>query len=179
MAKGLDQYVSIHMSGIAVVGLAPYHPIRRFNKVISLINFDVNDKDRSKVQVSGKRKRGAMWVHSDTALVHVHCKALEEVKSSTPDQIQIDETNNNDNNNQRHSSININAEEKFVVRAVVSGKLVETNENLESNMQLLCQAADSMGFIAIIIVARKQIDYILQSLMSKKEYFKTRFGQHS
>ncbi|XP_031633292.1 protein Abitram [Contarinia nasturtii] len=61
-----------HSNGICLVGLADTHIAVK--KGIKSITFDVGGVDRSKNQVSGKGKRGAMQLQATTCLAIVTCE---------------------------------------------------------------------------------------------------------
>lgn len=61
-----------HSNGICLVGLADTHVAVK--KGIKSLTFDVGNFDRSKNQVSGKGKRGAMALQSTSCLAIVTCE---------------------------------------------------------------------------------------------------------
>ncbi|KAG8235970.1 hypothetical protein J437_LFUL017906 [Ladona fulva] len=72
--EGEDFCVLFHSNKICVVTLAPSHPIRKEKKGILEVNFQVSTKvDRLKNKVSGKGKRGAQLLTTNSALCLVEC----------------------------------------------------------------------------------------------------------
>lgn len=70
-----DQCVLFHSNRIALITLAPTHPILKENKLIKKIDFQINDNcNRAKNKVSGKGKRGAQPLQKNSILCHIICE---------------------------------------------------------------------------------------------------------
>ena len=73
-----DQYVYQHKNGLCVVGVAAHHPLLGASssggRTVTQVDYNVGrDRDRNKLQVSGKKKAGAVLVRPDTELCRVSC----------------------------------------------------------------------------------------------------------
>lgn len=69
----LDQYAHCHSNGLACLGLAFRHVILQQNKTIVKVNFDIGKKDKSTIAVSGKKKRGALWLEPHMKVCELEC----------------------------------------------------------------------------------------------------------
>mmetsp|Transcript_22036 Transcript_22036/g.36760 ORF Transcript_22036/g.36760 Transcript_22036/m.36760 type:complete len:174 (-) Transcript_22036:99-620(-) len=74
--EGHDQVVYRHPNGLCVVCLAPTHPLLRGENIETdesavKVDYDVGKGSRLDTQPSGKRKRGAMEVHTNTELCQI------------------------------------------------------------------------------------------------------------
>lgn len=74
MKPGHDQYVYRHPNGLCVIGLAATHVAFKEEGGITAIDFNVGKSDRSGVKVTGKRKRNAQHLESNSALCKVCTK---------------------------------------------------------------------------------------------------------
>ena len=61
-----DHYVHLQANRIALVGIAPAHPLVRLNLVVKSVVFNASLVGAP--EVSGKHKRGAAWVEADTVV---------------------------------------------------------------------------------------------------------------
>ncbi|ONK64607.1 uncharacterized protein A4U43_C07F27900 [Asparagus officinalis] len=68
---GHDQYIYRHANGLCVVGLAPTHVAFKEEGGITAVDFNVGKSDRSEIKVTGKRKRNAQHLESNSALCKV------------------------------------------------------------------------------------------------------------
>jgi hypothetical protein len=66
---GNDQYVHIQSNRVCIIGLAPSHPIIREQMHIKSVKFA---QSVHAIEVSGKRKRGLVYVDHRTTLLTVH-----------------------------------------------------------------------------------------------------------
>lgn len=80
-----------HSNGICLVGLANTHIAVR--KGIKSLSFDVGNFDRSKNQVSGKGKRGAMNLQNTSCLAVITCEDESEYRISSTIQGKLIEVN--------------------------------------------------------------------------------------
>ncbi|KAF3445309.1 hypothetical protein FNV43_RR10484 [Rhamnella rubrinervis] len=71
MRPGYDQFVYRHANGLCVVGLAPTHVAFKEKGGITSVDFNVGKSNRSKIRVSGKRKKNAQFLESNSALCKV------------------------------------------------------------------------------------------------------------
>ncbi|KAJ1376117.1 Single hybrid motif [Sesbania bispinosa] len=74
MKPGHDQYVHRHANGLCVIGLAPSHTAFKDEGGITAVDFNVGKSDRSEMKVTGKRKKNAKHVESNTALCKISTK---------------------------------------------------------------------------------------------------------
>lgn len=66
-----DILVRVHTNGLFLIALAPGNTIMQSNKAVVDISFEINNIDRSKIQIKGKKKMGAFQVKRETALCRV------------------------------------------------------------------------------------------------------------
>ncbi|XP_008226536.1 PREDICTED: protein Simiate [Prunus mume] len=74
MKPGHDQYIYRHANGLCVIGLAPTHVAFKDEGGITAIDFNVGKSDRSGIKVTGKRKKNAQHLESNSALCKVCSK---------------------------------------------------------------------------------------------------------
>ncbi|PQM40478.1 protein Simiate [Prunus yedoensis var. nudiflora] len=74
MKPGHDQYIYRHANGLCVIGLAPTHVAFKDEGGITTIDFNVGKSDRSGIKVTGKRKKNAQHLESNSALCKVCSK---------------------------------------------------------------------------------------------------------
>lgn len=70
MKPGHDQYIYRHANGLCVIGLAQTHVAFK-DGGITAVDFNVGKTDRSEIKVTGKRKRNAQHLESNSALCKV------------------------------------------------------------------------------------------------------------
>ncbi|KAI6690842.1 hypothetical protein NL676_027670 [Syzygium grande] len=75
MKPGHDQYVYRHPNGLCVVGLAPTHVAFRDEGGVTGVDFNVGKSDRSAIKVTGKRKKNAQHLESNSMLCKVCTKS--------------------------------------------------------------------------------------------------------
>jgi hypothetical protein len=68
-----DFYIHLHVNGLAVVGIAPCHPILRLGLTVEGVNFNANGKDYLKSKAQGKKKKGAAKLDDKTVVCDVLC----------------------------------------------------------------------------------------------------------
>ena len=75
-ASCTDQYVHMHPNEIAIVGLAETHDLIKNagSQEVESILFEANGNDLTKMNVSGKKKRGAVKCKPSTTICQVKCK---------------------------------------------------------------------------------------------------------
>ncbi|KAB7496408.1 Protein Simiate [Armadillidium nasatum] len=61
LPNGKDTCIMIHSNRICVVCIPPNHPITKYRKTVTKVDFCVDGFDRLANKVSGKGKRGAQW----------------------------------------------------------------------------------------------------------------------
>ncbi|XP_050139064.1 uncharacterized protein LOC126615294 isoform X2 [Malus sylvestris] len=71
MKPGHDQYIYRHANGLCVIGLAPTHVALKEEGGITAVDFNVGKSDRSGIKVTGKRKKNAQHLESNSALCKV------------------------------------------------------------------------------------------------------------
>lgn len=71
-AVGEDTCIARHHNGICVVCLSPQHPIVRFGKTVSKVDYRVEIRE-----VKGKRKKGGVVVEDRTRLCSLICESGE------------------------------------------------------------------------------------------------------
>ncbi|BFG29054.1 hypothetical protein CerSpe_153280 [Prunus speciosa] len=69
-----DQYIYRHANGLCVIGLAPTHVAFKDEGGITAVDFNVGKSDRSGIKVTGKRKKNAQHLESNSALCKVCSK---------------------------------------------------------------------------------------------------------
>ncbi|XP_021815693.1 protein Simiate [Prunus avium] len=74
MKPGHDQYIYRHANGLCVIGLAPTHVAFKDEGGITAVDFNVGKSDRSGIKVTGKRKKNAQHLESNSALCKVCSK---------------------------------------------------------------------------------------------------------
>ncbi|KAL6283449.1 hypothetical protein ACE6H2_014378 [Prunus campanulata] len=74
MKPGNDQYIYRHANGLCVIGLAPTHVAFKDEGEITAVDFNVGKSDRSGIKVTGKRKKNAQHLESNSALCKVCSK---------------------------------------------------------------------------------------------------------
>jgi len=69
-----DIQILRHSNRVCLITLAPTHPVIAQKLKVSSVSFKVTDKlDRGDNKVSGKRKRGAQWLNSESMLCKINC----------------------------------------------------------------------------------------------------------
>jgi len=124
---------------MAVVGVAPYHPILTQKKGVKSVHFSTGKKkDLSEIKISGKRKRGAFYLVPETSICKVellppsfsscstlhpfqHVFCLPVTCSSCFAQVECDDGTH------------------YQFRALVPGNLIEINSKLIENPNLLVE----------------------------------------
>ncbi|XP_009334042.2 protein Abitram [Pyrus x bretschneideri] len=71
MKPGHDHYIYRHANGLCVIGLAPTHVALKEEGGITAVDFNVGKSDRSEIKVTGKRKKNAQHLESNSALCKV------------------------------------------------------------------------------------------------------------
>jgi hypothetical protein len=64
--RGADQYVHLQANRVALVGLAPAHPLLRLRLAVTSVVFDA--RLTAAETPTGKHKHGALWVEADTVI---------------------------------------------------------------------------------------------------------------
>lgn len=77
-APAEDHLVLIHSNRICLIGLAPNHAA--LQKVITGVDFNIGNCDRSDNKVKGKSKKGAMALQPTSALAMVNCSDGSQYK---------------------------------------------------------------------------------------------------
>lgn len=68
-----EQYIHKHSNGLCLVGLASGHPALSPEKKIVQVNWKVGNSDRSLIEVSGRKKKGALWLDAHSLLCELTC----------------------------------------------------------------------------------------------------------
>ncbi|GMY28205.1 protein Simiate isoform X1 [Fagus crenata] len=71
MKEGHDHYIYRHANGLCVIGLASTHVAFKDKSGITAVDFNVGKSDRSGIKVTGKRKKNAQHLDSNSALCKV------------------------------------------------------------------------------------------------------------
>ncbi|XP_057435088.1 uncharacterized protein LOC130727845 [Lotus japonicus] len=71
---GHDHYIYRHANGLCVIGLAPSHIAFKDEGGITAVDFNVGKSDRSGMKVTGKRKKNAQHLESNSALCKISTK---------------------------------------------------------------------------------------------------------
>ncbi|KAL5557820.1 hypothetical protein UlMin_034031 [Ulmus minor] len=74
MKPGHDQFVYRHANGLCVIGLAPAHVAFKDEGGVTAVDFNVGKSNRSEIKVTGKRKKNAQHLESNSALCKVCTK---------------------------------------------------------------------------------------------------------
>jgi hypothetical protein len=68
---GHDQYVYLHANNLAVIGIAPSHPILRTQDKVRCISFKQEKRDLTANQVSGSKKKQAFILRPEVPMCSV------------------------------------------------------------------------------------------------------------
>ncbi len=61
-----DMAITAHANSVCLIALAPHHGLHKQGQRIASISFCVNQRDYAAIELSGKRKRGALTVDAHT-----------------------------------------------------------------------------------------------------------------
>ncbi len=64
-----DMAISAHANSVCLIALAPHHELCRLRQRIASISFCINQRDYAAIELSGKRKRGALTVDAHTPVL--------------------------------------------------------------------------------------------------------------
>ncbi|CAL2253753.1 unnamed protein product [Prunus armeniaca] len=131
MKPGHDQYIYRHANGLCVIGLAPTHVAFKDEGGITAIDFNVGKSDRSGIKVTGKRKKNAQHLESNSALCKVCSKDATYVVSS-------------------FSYMRFEVVAAFG-RCCVKGSLLEVNDRLIKQPELLNSAVRILNTLALSV----------------------------
>ena len=127
LREGEEFSIYQHHNGLCILCLGPSHPIRTKSLRVIKVDFDVGSQNRAKNAVTGKRKKGGIQLHPDTAV----CKVYTEPEENPAKKQKISEESTSTTQEEEP------AEQVWTIRACVRGFLVEPNRSLVDNPKLL------------------------------------------
>ncbi|EGC36614.1 hypothetical protein DICPUDRAFT_150882 [Dictyostelium purpureum] len=97
-----DHYVNQHTNGLAIIGVAPSHPVLK--KEISKIEFQENSMNS---EVSGIKKRGGFKLQKETIICKIYCSDNTQYNIRSCIKGKLLEINKNlTENDEKHNNVN-------------------------------------------------------------------------
>ena len=141
--RGHDVGMAVHSNrNIAVLMLAPSHPIRRLGLTVTNVEFGSGRTYNGELQpftgvvTSGKHKRGQLFVHPPTVV----------------------------------ATLTTTDGRAFPIRACVTAGVIEVNERLLAHPELVNARPRTEGYIAVFQVKPQKVQALLGSMLNREAY---------